>query len=106
MIKARFLRLAGMIAAATCVAGPALAQTTYTVVISQFAFIPDTLEVSVGDTIVWVNEDIVPHTATAADWDSGRMNGGESWSLEVRAPGSIDYACRFHPTMQARLTAN
>ena len=108
MTQRRRLLLAGLAVAATRIAGTARAQTTHTVVIRQFAFVPETLEVSIGDTVVWVNEDIVPHTATAADgdWDSNALNRGESWSLAIRAPGTADYSCRFHPAMRARLIAN
>ena len=38
---------------------------THTVKIEGMAFVPATLEVSVGDTVEWINEDLVPHTATA-----------------------------------------
>lgn len=108
MTKRRHLLLTGLAAAVTSVAGTARAQTAHTVVIRQFAFVPETLEVSVGDTVVWENEDIVPHTATAAngDWDSDALNRGESWSLAIRAPGTVDYICRFHPAMRARLIAS
>src|SRR5690606_33799554 len=39
----------------------------------EFKFVPARVEAAVGDTIVWVNKDAVPHTATdsAAAWDSG-----------------------------------
>ena len=108
MTKRRLLLLAGLTAAVTCVTGPVLAQTTHTVVIRQLAFLPETLAVSVGDTVVWTNEDIVPHTATAgnAAWDSGRLDRGQSWSLEIQAPGAVGYSCLFHPAMRARLNAN
>ena len=108
MINRRRFLLVGLAADASHVAGPVRAQTTHTVVIRQFAFVPETLEVSVGDIVVWVNEDIVPHTATAADtqWDSGRLDRGESWSLEIGTPGTVDYLCLFHPAMRARLIAN
>ncbi len=39
----------------------------HTVTNSDFKFSPATLRVVAGDTIIWVNLDIVPHTATAAD---------------------------------------
>ena len=108
MTKRRHVLLTGLAAAVSSVAGTVRAQTTHTVVIRQFAFVPETLEVSVGDTVVWVNEDIVPHTATATngDWDSDALNRGESWSHAVPAPGTVDYFCRFHPAMRARLIAN
>lgn len=108
MNRRRLLLLAGLTAAAAGVAGTAHAQTTHRVVIRQFAFVPETLEVSVGDTVVWVNEDIVPHTVTATDarWDSDRLDRGDSWFLQIRAPGTVDYTCLYHPAMRARLVAN
>lgn len=108
MITRRHLFLAGLVAVVTRASGPARAQTSHTITIRQFAFAPETLEVSVGDTVEWVNEDIVPHTATAVDarWDSGRLDRGQSWSIEIGAPGTIDYSCLFHPAMRARLIAN
>ncbi len=107
MTKRRHFLLAGLAATATGFAGGARSRASHTVVIQQFAFVPEALQVSVGDTVVWVNEDIVPHTATAADggWDSGRLNRGESWSLEITAAGQIGYSCLFHPAMRATVTA-
>src|SRR5215470_14425713 len=37
---------------------------THTVMIKNFAFVPNNLTVSIGDTVVWKNEDSAPHTAT------------------------------------------
>ena len=38
---------------------------THTVTIEGMRFQPEMLTVERGDTIVWVNKDIVPHTATS-----------------------------------------
>ena len=35
---------------------------THTVTIENFGFQPESLTVTRGDTIVWVNKDLVPHT--------------------------------------------
>src|SRR5204862_476961 len=43
----------------------AAASRTHTVEIRGMEFHPAELTVAVGDTIVWINRDIVPHTATA-----------------------------------------
>ena len=52
--------------------------TRHRVEIQQFRFVPEAIEVKPGDTIVWVNLDIVPHTVTATDtdtsWDSGNLD--------------------------------
>src|SRR2546423_277336 len=44
-------------------------------------FHPAVLTVAAGDTVVWVNRDIVPHTATATGgtkWDTGQLTHGQS----------------------------
>lgn len=70
--------------------------------ITNFAFVPATVDARVGDTITWINRDIVPHTATGEDdsWDTGSINSNESKSLVVTAEMVSDYFCRFHPTMK------
>ena len=68
-------------------------------------FAPTGLTVAVGDTVVWANHDIVPHTATAdsRQFDSGNVTPGSEWSLVVRQTGRIPYTCTFHPTMKGVL---
>ena len=67
-------------------------------------FVPDTLSVRRGDRIVWRNEDLVPHTATAAKvFDSGSIGSNASWTLVARQAGSFAYLCSFHPTMTGTL---
>lgn len=77
-----------------------------TVRISDFKFQPDTLTVNAGEVVEWKNEDIYPHTATAADgrtFDSGSIAKGASWRLKASKKGTYDYVCTFHPNMKARL---
>ena len=77
---------------------------THTVLIKGFEFVPPTLEVRPGDTVVWKNEDIVPHTATAeSDFDSGGLDQGESWQFVAKKKGSFAYICTYHPTMKGSL---
>jgi len=79
---------------------------THTVEIKNFKFAPRKLQVRPGDTILWINRDIVPHTATAGDqgWDTGSLKRGQSKSLEVRWEMTFAYICRFHPSMKAEIT--
>lgn len=69
--------------------------------IRDAAFQPGTLAVAVGDTVTWVNRDIVPHTVTALDgsWDSGNLPPGEQFTLIVPSVEATRYLCRYHPTM-------
>jgi len=68
----------------------------------NFGFNPAELTVAQGDTVVWTNADIVPHSATATDasWDSKAIDAGASWSFVARKPGRHDYYCVFHPNMK------
>ncbi len=76
------------------------AARTHAVRIKNFAFEPARLEVQPGDTVVWTNDDIVPHTATAKPgFDSKGIEPGKSWRFVVGATGSFAYVCTFHPTM-------
>ena len=67
------------------------------------AFHPAVLEVALGDTVLWLNRDIVPHTATAAGppgWDTGTLAAGQRGRAVVRHPGATPYICALHPTMR------
>ena len=78
---------------------------THEVTISGFAFSPATLEVAVGDTVVFTNQDGAPHTATGDAFDTGRLNKGESGSVTISEAGSHSYKCNFHPAMTGTITA-
>jgi plastocyanin len=78
---------------------------THTVTIEGTSFRPDRLSVAVGDTVVWVNKDPFPHTATATgNFDSAGIDPEKSWKFVPSKKGTFDYVCTFHPTMKARLT--
>ncbi len=69
--------------------------------IQRLQFSPANLLVAPGDTVVWVNLDIVPHTITATDesWDSQILQTNDTWELHITEEMTRDYFCRFHPTM-------
>lgn len=87
-------------------AAPERAPRRHVVEIRGFEYVPQTLEVAVGDTVVWVNRDFVPHTATATDstWDSGDIARDGSWSYVPRERGRQEYLCALHPTMKGSFT--
>jgi plastocyanin len=82
------------------------APRAHVVLMKDIGFQPTELSVSRGDTIVWKNEDFVPHTATARDgsWDSKAINGDSSWRYVANEPGRHDYYCVFHPNMRGTIT--
>lgn len=100
------IRAAGavvLVLAAGC--GGAAAPRRHVVEIRAFRYQPQTVEARAGDTIEWINRDVVPHTATdrGSGWDTGSMAAGAQGIVVVERPGSYDYMCAFHPNMAARL---
>jgi plastocyanin len=76
--------------------------------IRDLAFAPGVLEVAVGDTVVWVNHDLFPHTSTmegATGWNTGLIPADSSRSAVARRPGSYEYYCQVHPTMRGKVIA-
>lgn len=90
-----------------CGVGSSVAQgtRTYTVTMDANRYEPDVLTVKVGDTVIWINHDLVDHTATssAAGFDSGTINPGKSWKYTPKKAGEFPYICTLHPTMKATL---
>lgn len=73
-------------------------------VIDDKYYNPARLSIRVGDTVVYVNEDEVPHTFTANEvpsgaskFDSGLINPGDSYRYTFRVPGTYRYFCMLHP---------
>jgi plastocyanin len=70
------------------------------------AFEPADIEVPVGTTVDWINEDPFDHTVTAADgaFDSGAMAAGDTFSRTFDSPGTYEYFCAIHPSMSGTVT--
>jgi plastocyanin len=84
-------------------AARARAAARHTVVIEAVSFQPAVLTVSAGDSVVWVNKDPFPHTATSSAFDSKDIAAGASWTYTARTRGEFPYVCTLHPTMKAIL---
>lgn len=89
---------------------------TWDVAIQNFAFVPASLAIAVGDTVRWTQRDAAVHTTTSgpngvADglWDSGNMTLGanSTFSFTFSAAGTYPYFCRPHSSfMRATITVN
>ena len=92
-----------LVGGATTAAAPRPAPKTHTVTIAEMRFTPETIDVARGDTILWVNKDLVPHSVTspAGTFDSKSIAPSASWRYTVRRAGRFAYVCTFHPTMTA-----
>jgi plastocyanin len=71
--------------------------------IRQMQFQPSELTVQKGDTVVFVNKDLVVHDVAEETkaWSSSPLPVGQSYSLVVRQ--SAEYFCSIHPVMKGRL---
>ena len=77
---------------------------THTVVMASMRFGQIPASVRRGDTIVWVNRDTVPHTATARNRSFDvRVPAGRSGRMVVRTAGTIPIYCIYHPAMRGTL---
>ena len=79
------------------------------------AFSPNPVNVKIGDTITWVNEDSVFHTVVSGNPSSGGETGkvfdsglsgptalttkGKTFSHTFTEKGEFPYFCQLHPTM-------
>ena len=76
----------------------------YTVVMSNMNYGALPGGAKVGDTILWVNRDTVPHTVTARDHSFDlRVAPGQSGKLTLQKAGSFPFYCIFHSMMRGTL---
>jgi plastocyanin len=81
------------------------AQTAMTqVTIDHLIFSPVEIQARVGDTIAWINKDIVANTATVRGVFDVMIKANKSASLVLTKTGIVEYYCRFHPKMKGRIT--
>ena len=103
--------LAATTAAASLVSADAASDASprrHVVEIQGFKFVPETLTIRQGDTVEWINRDIVPHTATTESfsWDTGNLIKDQSNTITFSTPGSASYICQFHPNMRGEITVS
>jgi plastocyanin len=66
---------------------------------------PDPIEIKVGDTVTWINNDSSPHTVTSSSndgsipFDSDVLRRGETFSFTFDKEGQYPYFCTLHPSM-------
>ena len=69
------------------------------------SFSPGTVNVTVGSTVIWQNQDGYSHTVSAFNssaWRSDLIPPGQTFKLYISsslAPGSYYYYCSVHPFM-------
>jgi plastocyanin len=83
----------------TAAAGGAAA----TEIIRSLAFTTAEVQVAVGGTVVFDNQDSQPHTATADDgsFDTEQIDAGAQKSIDFATAGTFAFHCEIHPSMKA-----
>ncbi len=73
----------------------------------QIYYDPEMLQVEIGTTVIWINEDSAAHTVTSGNaqdgpdgvFDSGMILAGDSFEYTFASQGKDDYYCIVHPWM-------
>lgn len=76
----------------------------YTVEIKDMKFQPAELYVRKGDTVIWVNRDMVTHCVTEEKtkaWASSNIVANSSWKMVVE--NNADYFCAIHVVMKGKI---
>ena len=74
--------------------------------IESMKFTPSVVSVRPGDTVEFLNTDLVPHTVTersARAFDSGMINAKATWKLVAGEEGTLLYRCIYHPDMTGKI---
>lgn len=82
-------------------------RTVDTVVIHMMKFNPAIAHVKKGDTLVWINRDIVSHNVTQypdTAWASDTIATDHVWKKAM--DDNFEYFCSIHPTMKGKVIVN
>ena len=72
--------------------------------IKDFAFNPDAVTISAGDTVRWMNLDPTTHTIKGSDFKSNTLREGDSYEFLFPKAGVYEYECSIHPSMKGTVT--
>ena len=70
--------------------------TTEVKMVKSYRFDPKTIEVQVGDTVTWTNEDNFTHTVEVDGQEDHKVEQGESVEITFDEPGTYHYVCTLH----------
>ena len=63
----------------------------------DFAFEPETVEISAGDSLTWTNEGETIHNVKGKGFFSEAIDPGGSYEHTFDEPGTYEYLCNLHP---------
>jgi len=73
--------------------------------IDNFTFTPASTEIAVGTTVIWTNEDDIPHALAASErqFKSHALDTGDTFTYTFTQPGTYEYFCSLHPHMKGKI---
>ena len=77
-------------------------------------YLPYSITISIGDTVIWNNPDSAAHTVTSGNisdghdgmFDSGLFMSGSTFEFAFDKSGTYDYFCMVHPWMTGIINVN
>jgi plastocyanin len=69
--------------------------------IDNFAFAPQRVVVKAGTTVIWIDDDDIPHTvaSSAKLFKSNALDTKDKFSFTFTTAGAYEYFCSLHPHM-------
>jgi plastocyanin len=101
------MRLAAIILAALCAAAPAALAEEVAVGQADKTFNPAALQLKVGDSVKFNNDDKVTHAVLVkgpAESNLGQIKPGDAKSVSFDHAGTYDVKCAIHPKMKLTIT--
>jgi plastocyanin len=81
--------------------------------LENMAYQPNPIEIKVGESISWINNDLSIHTVTEGSpstdsvptngFDSGLISPEETFTHMFDKVGTVEYHCTLHPTMLGKI---
>ncbi len=71
--------------------------------IQGFAFNPESVGISPGDTVRWTNMDSAAHIVKGDTFESGSLAKGDTYKFVFTEPGVYNYICSIHPSMKGTI---
>ena len=74
-----------------------------TIIIQDMKFNPAALTAHKGDTVVFINKDLVSHDVTDVkkEFYSDTIRAGNTWKWAAKK--NLDYICSIHPVMKGKI---
>ena len=91
----------GVFATATALPATSAHVAETEVKFDNFAFAPQRVVVKAGTTVIWINDDDIPHTvaSSAKLFKSNALDTKDKFSFTFTTAGAYEYFCSLHPHM-------